>query len=245
MSLQTEIPKIVEWLQDRVTEARCAGLVVGLSGGVDSAVCAALMKQAFPQNSLGISIPISSEPADAADAILLAQAVDITYSQIDLTAEHQTMLEKTKQVLAGLGIESEQRMMDANLRARLRMSTVYAAANALNYLVIGTDNAAEWYTGYFTKHGDGACDLLPLRAFTKGEVRELANILALPQQIINKPPSAGLWQGQTDEQELGTSYQAIDAFLRGEDIPDGDRQIIEALHQQTSHKRTSAPYYPR
>ena len=119
-------------------------------------------------------------------------------------------------------------LADANLRARLRMSTLYSVGTNYKYLVVGTDNAAEWYTGYFTKYGDGGVDLVPLVHFTKGEVRDLARELGVPNEIIEKKPSAGLWEGQTDENEMGTSYEMIDKHIKGEDIPEKDRKIQPA-----------------
>ncbi len=240
--LEREIPKIVNWLREKVTEAHAEGLVIGLSGGVDSAVAAAISKLAYPDNTLVINIPINSNPRDNEDAKLVAQAIELAYHELDLTKEHQILREKllTKINLAAHQ-QIKQRLVDANLRARLRMSVLYAAANALNYLVIGTDNKSEYYTGYFTKFGDGACDVLPLVDFTKSEIIELASLLNIPDQIINKPPSAGLWAGQTDEVEMGTTYGYIDAYLRGEQIPEKDSKIIMRLHANSAHKRT-IPY---
>ena len=211
--LNREIDKIVSWLQEQVYAANAKGLVVGVSGGIDSAVAAALIKRAFPDASLGLILPISSNPQDVIDARLVVQTVNLTAVELDLTSEHQSILAK---VLDGINnhhpvVELNQRMADANLRARLRMCALYTAANALNYLVVGTDNKAEYYTGYFTKYGDGACDLLPLVDFTKGEIYALAQSLGIPEPIIVRQPSAGLWPGQTDEGEMGTTYALIDA----------------------------------
>ncbi len=245
MSIQQEIPEVVQWLQQKVLEANVQGLVVGLSGGIDSAVAAALMKLAFPDNSLAIILPIKSNPQDAKDAYQVAKAINITHYQLDLTPEHTSILAASLEQLAVIRPQMQTKMVDANLRARLRMSTIYAAANALNYLVVGTDNKAEVYTGYFTKYGDGGCDILPLADFTKGEITALARALHIPDSIINKPPSAGLWKGQTDEEEIGTTYQYIDAHLNGETIPERDLAIIKRLHQLSTHKRTMPPAYIR
>src|SRR5690606_7818796 len=117
-----------------------------------------------------------------------------------------------------------------NLRARLRMSTLYTIANNLGYMVVGTDNKAEVYTGYFTKYGDGGVDLLPIANLLKREVYEWAKVLGVPNEIINKAPSAGLWDGQTDELEMGTTYDYIDAYISGNEIPEKDRVIIDKLH---------------
>lgn len=240
--LEKEIPKIVNWLQEKVTQAHAEGLVIGLSGGIDSAAAAAISKLAYPDNTLVINIPINSSPQDNEDAKLVAQALELAYYELDLTKEHQLLMEELfNKINPTAQNKSNHRLVDANLRARLRMSILYAAANALNYLVIGTDNRSEYYTGYFTKFGDGACDLLPLVDFTKSEIIELAGILNIPDQIINKPPSAGLWVGQTDEAEMGTTYEYIDAYLRGEQIPEKDSKIISRLHANSAHKRT-VPY---
>ncbi len=123
------------------------------------------------------------------------------------------------------------------------MSTLYSVATNYEYLVVGTDNLAEWYTGYFTKYGDGGSDILPLIDLTKTEVKELATYLGVVDNVINKVPSADLWEGQTDEAEMGTSYEMIDAFLDGKEIPQKDRRLIENMHQKTEHKRNIPTQY--
>src|SRR3712207_2488298 len=133
-------------------------------------------------------------------------------------------------------------MCDANLRGRIRMSTVYIVVNNMGYLVVGTDNAAEIHTGYFTKYGDGGVDLIPLANLTKREVYEWAKVLGVHEDIINKAPSAGLWEGQTDENEMGTTYDMIDAIVEGRinDVPKKDQDIIARLHRISEHKRHTA-----
>jgi NAD+ synthase len=245
--LAQEIPKIVDWLRNQVEAAGAKGLVVGISGGIDAAVTAALIKKAYPDNSLGIIIPIKSDPQDLVDARLVVETLKIHAYELDLTPEHQSMMDKSWQELENIfpAEQLHRRNADANLRARLRMSALYAAANALNYMVVGTDNKAEYFTGYFTKYGDGACDLLPIVDFTKSEVRELARLLGIPDRIINKAPSAGLWEGQTDEAEMGTTYTHIDAYLNGNPVPERDQEIIERMHRVSEHKRKLPPGYRR
>lgn len=236
-----QIDRTIEWLRAKVAAAGAEGLVVGLSGGIDSAVCACLIKRAYPDNSLAVVMPCHSHPRDQEDARKLIAACGIKSLEVDISGVHGDLMAAT---LASFGAPVPKRMADANLRARLRMSTLYFIANMHNYLVVGTDNAAELYTGYFTKYGDGGVDLLPLARLKKYEVRDWAEHLGVPSEIITKPPSAGLWQGQTDEAEMGTTYAMIDAFLDGEAIPERDRVIIERLHRISEHKRSLPPAPP-
>ena len=123
------------------------------------------------------------------------------------------------------------------------MSTLYAVANSVNYMVIGTDNEPEYYIGYFTKYGDGGVDLLPIASLTKTEVRAWARVLGLPERLVNRVPSAGFWPGQTDEGEIGVSYDFIDRYLVGEKIPPEIQERIETLHRQSEHKRHKPPEF--
>jgi NAD+ synthase len=132
----------------------------------------------------------------------------------------------------------------ANLKARLRMVALYAIAQEHNCLVLGTGNADELYMGYFTKFGDGACDLLPIANLTKSRVFEASKILKLPKSIIERAPSASLYENQTDEDEMGVRYNVIDAFLYGKKIPQHPLDIIQKYHQVNSHK-FSMPLKPK
>lgn len=246
---EKEIKGLTAWLIHRVKEANAQGLILGVSGGVDSAVVAGLVKIAFSDASLGLILPCDSSPEEVRDAHLVCDTVGIRKLVIDLADPRHYLLERVQKGLAELSPGMEQvpvgRLTDANLRARLRMCTLYAVANALNYLVVGTDNAAEVYTGYFTKYGDGGVDLLPLARYVKREVRELAQELGIPASIIQKAPSAGLWSGQTDEAELGVTYEEIDAYLEGKSVREKTRDRIEFLHRSSEHKRKVPPVYPR
>lgn len=176
----------------------------------------------------------------------MVRACGIAHAVIDLSPAHELLYE---QVLRAFGPEAwgeeAARLADGNTRARLRMTALYAVANLTGRMVVGTDNAAEWYTGYFTKYGDGGVDAVPLVHLTKGEVRELARFLGVPERVITKAPSAGLWAGQTDEGEMGITYDAIDRYLRGLEVSEREERAIETLHRNTEHKRRLAAAPPK
>ncbi|MEW9667233.1 NAD(+) synthase [Ammoniphilus sp. 3BR4] len=237
----------VQWLREQVEKANVSGLIVGVSGGIDSAVVAGLIKRAFSEQSLGAIMPCSSNPKDREDALRVVKAFGLDFIEIDLTEPHGTLLSSINEQLRAKGAfrEEASKLNDGNLRARLRMSTLYAIAGHYRYLVVGTDNAAEVYTGYFTKYGDGGVDLLPITHLKKSEVYEWASYLGVPQEVLDRPPSAGLWENQTDEAEMGTTYNMIDAHLDGKEIPEKDKQIIERLHRISEHKRNMPPAPPK
>lgn len=241
------VDNIVQWLRESAHEAGVNGLMVGVSGGLDSAVVAHLIQRAFPDNSLGVIMPLDSNPEDIKHAANVIESSGINDLTVDLTETHRMMYtaigEQLKQNNAFK--EENDQLAGANLRARLRMSALYTIAAHYNYLVVGTDNAAEWYTGYFTKYGDGGVDIQPLVEFIKHEVGELGQYLGVPDAILAKKPSADLWKGQTDEAEMGTTYNKIDAYLNGENIPEQDKEIIEKMHRRTAHKREPLKQFHR
>ncbi|TMN21068.1 NAD(+) synthase [Lentibacillus cibarius] len=245
--MEKVIDEIVQWLRSSVRDAGVNGLVTGVSGGLDSAVVAHLIQRAFPDDSLAVIMPLNSNPDDMEHAEKVIETSGINHLSVDLTETHQTMYGQIQEKLQAKDAfrEDSDQLADANLRARLRMSTLYTVASHYRYLVVGTDNAAEWYTGYFTKYGDGGVDILPLVDFLKHEVKELGQYLGIPKEILTKQPSADLWEGQTDEAEMGTTYAKIDAYLQGEEVPDKDKELIEQLHARTSHKRNPVKQFHR
>ncbi|MFD1020730.1 NAD(+) synthase [Thalassobacillus hwangdonensis] len=235
--MNTRIEHLVSWIQKEVKDAGMKGALVGVSGGIDSAVVANLIQRAFPDNSLGVVLPINQRVEDQEDALAVIEEAGLKYKGIELTESYKTIYREIQDQLKDEWNEDAEQLNGANLQARLRMSTLYSVAANYNYLVVGTDNAAEHHTGYFTKYGDGGVDLVPLIHMTKGEVREMARYLGVPSQVVEKNPSAELWEGQSDEEEMGVSYDTIDAYLKGEDIPQEDKKKIDEMHARTKHKR--------
>lgn len=235
--LKVKIEKIVEWIRKQVNNAGKKGLVFGLSGGIDSAVVAALCQKAFPAHILALRMPCESLDSDINDAREMTDKFHIPYDHIDLTTTYRHLLSILK-------TENNQysKMAKANIKPRLRMIVLYYFAQHLNYLVVGTGNKSELSIGYFTKHGDGGVDILPLGNSLKSEVREMAAYLGIPENIINKPPSAGLWNHQTDEKEMGFSYAVLDHFLATGELEDKDlKSKIMKMNQLSSHKRRTPP----
>ncbi len=225
---------LVSWLHDEVTANGGAGVVFGVSGGIDSAVVAGLAAQAFPHNALAVLMPCHSDPQDARDGELIAKHFGVAPVTIDLTSLYDGFLETLSAASPCL---RESRLALANLKPRLRMITLYALANERGWFVLGSSNRTELTLGYFTKYGDGGADLLPLGSLVKHQVRDLAKALHVPQPIIDKPPSAGLWPGQTDEDDLGLSYKELDTYILSGLASERVRTSVDAMHAASEHKR--------
>lgn len=237
MELKAYLNEIEKFLKDYLETAHQDGYVLGISGGVDSSLCAALAKRAVGKDKLlCLIMPIASLKADEEDALLLAKELDLNYKVVDATNIFNAYVNDLKK----LGEEFDKSTL-GNLKARIRMSILYAFAQKNRYLVIGTDNADERYTGYFTKHGDGAADVLPIAHLVKGEVVEASKILGISDYLAERVPSAGLYEGQTDELEMGISYKDLDAYLLGKKIDAEVEKRILHLHNISHHKRDMIP----
>ena len=233
---------LTEWIAAEVAAAGGDGVVYGLSGGIDSAVVAALAKRAYPHHTLGVVMPCHSDPRDAEDAAVVAHHFDVPATTVDLGPVYDLLLETLAACSSDL---PESRIATANLKPRLRMTTLYAFANQLNYRVLGTGNRSELAVGYFTKYGDGGVDFLPLGSLVKGEVRDLARRLGVPERIITKPPSAGLWADQTDEAEMGLTYEELDAYLLTGVASPAVKAKVDAMSAASEHKRALPRIAPK
>lgn len=243
--------KIATWLHERMHAAGARGFVVGLSGGIDSAVVARLCQMAVHSHILGVLLPCYSQPQDEADARLVAKAFGIPTVRVDLAQPYDALHGSLHEAIKGLPhevhvVDIKQQLPEANIKPRLRMTTLYFIANSLNYLVAGTGNRSEITLGYYTKYGDGGVDVLPIGGLLKSEVRALAREIGVPAPVIDKPPSAGLWIGQTDEAEMGFSYEALERYLTGgrAAVPPAVADRIESLRAASEHKRALPPIAP-
>jgi len=238
MEMELLAEKLTAWIKEKVLAAGCRGVVVGMSGGIDSSVVAVLCRRAFPEDTLGLIMPCHSINQDKAHAEVVARQFSVPTKTVVLDNIYDALIKILPDFKPD---DSLTRLAQANLKARLRMITLYYAANQLKYLVAGSGNRSELTVGYFTKHGDSGVDILPLGNLVKKEVRELARFLKIPQEIIDKPPSAGLWEGQTDEGEMGFSYEALDKYILTGKAPEELKKRIETMKASSAHKRATPP----
>lgn len=239
------VEQIVTWIQRKVREAGARGTIVALSGGIDAAVTSALCQRAFPEANLGVTLPCHSDPQDEADARLFAEHVGVSFARVDLTPVYDALVAQLKAVDAE--VDSAATAPDlalANIKPRLRMTTLYYLAARHDYLVVGTENLSELTIGYFTKYGDGGVDLLPIAGLVKEQVYELAAFLDVPEAILRRVPGAGLWAGQTDEAEMGVSYDVLDAYILTGEGPAAAVEKIEHMRRTSEHKRERPPIAP-
>ncbi|CCQ92542.1 NH(3)-dependent NAD(+) synthetase [[Clostridium] ultunense Esp] len=235
-NLERVCEDLIEWLKIKVKEAGGKGLVFGLSGGIDSAVVAGLSKKAFPMSSLGIIMPCHSNPIDEEHGLLVAESLDLKTERVDLSKVYD-------QFIQSVNIKLTNKLALANIKPRLRMTTLYYFAQNYNYLVVGSSNKSEFTIGYFTKHGDSGVDLLPLASFTKTDIWKMARYLNIPEIIIEKPPTAGLWENQTDEDEMGFGYDILDNYIVNNTGPENIVEKIEKMNRTSEHKRKFPPIF--
>ena len=239
--------KLIEsFIRTRVSEVGAKGVVIGLSGGIDSAVVATIAVHALdPKKVFALFLPSNTTPdTDVKDVKLLCSQLSINLTVIDIQKMVKIFSEDIQEM------EDPSLLEWANFKPRIRQTVQYFFANRLNYLVCGAGNKSELMIGYFTKFGDGAVDILPIGDVYKTHVFQLGKFLKVPKNIIAKVPSAGLWEGQTDEGEIGMSYSKLDSILFGlerfqsEDdlaehlqIPLSEVKKVRSMLYQSEHKR--------
>ena len=235
MELKEYLLEIEEFLKKYLEDSRCKAYVLGLSGGVDSSLVAAIARKAVGKDKLFCyALDIDSNPEDVEDAKKVAKELDLNLEIINLSKTYHSYLEE-------LNGENFIRLTKSNLKVRMRMVALFAFAQEHSGLVLGTDNMDERYVGYFTKYGDGAADVLPIVYLTKNEVREAAKLYGLSSLLANRTPSAGLFEGQTDENEMGVKYEDLDNYLLGGKVEKSVEDRIEYLHKISEHKRKEIP----
>lgn len=245
MDYQAVQDKIIDFLNQKLHNTDAEGFVVGISGGIDSAVTATLaVNAAGKENVTGWITPAStSNKENIDDAVELAEDLGIGYRKTSIDPVVESVVEQSP-----ISVEE---VSEGNIRARVRMIYEYLEANENDNIVLGTGNRTELLLGYFTKHGDGAADLMPIADLYKTQVKELAAHLDIDQKFIEKAPTAGLWEGQTDEDELGATYEDMDKILHH--LVDKQQSIAETaenlsidteeverfnnMYQRTAHKR--------
>ena len=236
---KAELEGRVEFIRGLVSSSGAAGIVFGNSGGKDSALVGILCKAACP-NTVGVIMPCASKRnfgMDADDGRELAEQFGIETRMVDLTEVRSVLMDELNKVT---GLNSS---AITNLAPRLRMTTLYGIAAAENRLVAGTGNRSEIHMGYFTKWGDGGSDFNPIADLTATEVFEFLEYLKAPRSIIDKAPSAGLFDGQTDEDDMGVTYKAIDDYLMYGTVSERDKAIIDRYHSRSEHKRQPIATY--
>ena len=236
---KTEFKNRVSFIKSILSSSGAEGIVYGNSGGKDSALVGILCKAAC-DNTVGIIMPCTSKRnylQDMSDANEVAVRYEIETRTVDLTPVKEAEL----RALDNVSLMNTAAL--SNMAPRLRMLTLYAIAAAENRLVAGTGNRSEAYVGYFTKWGDGAHDFNPIADLTVTEVYEFLRYLNVPSCIINKAPSAALFDGQTDESEMGVTYAELDSYLLDGQIPEDKKKIIESIHKASKHKRKGIAEY--
>lgn len=225
--LQNYINYLNQWIINYCKQANTKGIVVGISGGIDSTLVATIANLNKKIKVIGAWMNIENSKLDLQCLNDLKKQNQYPIMEFNLLSVYQ----QYKKIL-----KVKNKLALANLKARIRMSCLYTIAQENNLLVAGTGNADELYMGYFTKYGDGGCDILPIAHLNKSQISIAANLLKLPSSIINRAPTASLYDGQTDEKEMGVTYNDIDNFLDGKKIDKKAMQIIKQYHQQNLHK---------
>lgn len=232
---------VIKWLENYRDSTGCRGVVLGISGGKDSTTVAMLAKKVWGDDVIGIMMPNKTQK-DITDARRVCGCLNIRNYEINIGHGYDAVM---NDIIRGTNFVPDKKAV-TNIPPRLRMVVLYAIAQTLGYRVIGTGNASEAYIGWTTKWGDGAYDLNPIGNLTCSEVislgLELAQEFGLDESLIVKPPADGL-TGMSDEENFGFTYDALDSYIRGADIPTADKMAIDAMHRASAHKRELPPKF--
>lgn len=232
-----EAENAIKWIKEHVEKTGSKGVVVGNSGGKDSATVIAMATKALGKdNVLTVAMPCNSISADIEDAKLVAKNFDVEFIELDLTSTYNQLENALSQ---NIDLNKESKI---NIKPRLRMTSLYAIAQAKGYLVIGTGNLCEAMVGYTTKWGDNSSDFNPIANFTVDEVLAIGEYLGVPSKIINKAPNDGLG-GQTDEEKMGITYKQIAEYIETGKTDEKAMKNIERRNKTSKHKREPIPVY--
>lgn len=240
--LINEAENAIKWIKEYVEKTGAKGVVVGNSGGKDSATVIAMATKALGKEKvLTIAMPCNSIIEDLEDAKLVSKTFDVKLLEVDLTDSYNTLESSINKTISNIEIElnSEAKV---NIKPRMRMLTLYGIAQSLEYLVIGTGNLCERMVGYTTKWGDSASDFNPIANFTVDEVLTIGEYLGVPDKIIHKAPADGLG-GLTDEEKMGISYKQIAEYIETGKTEIDAMKIIERKNKNSKHKRSLVPFY--
>lgn len=236
--MNEKINKIEKWISEYVKKSNARGVVIGNSGGKDSAVVIALCTKAIGQdNVVAVQMPCYSTKQDLEDGNLVANTFGIKNMIVNIEKTYESLKKTIEDEGQKLNSNSE-----INIKPRLRMTTLYAIAQTLGYLVVGTGNLCEIYIGYTTKWGDSASDFNPLANLTVKEILEIGESLGVPKRILEKAPNDGLGSG-TDEEKLGITYKQIEEYIKTGKTDSQAMKKIEEMHNKTEHKRKPIPTY--
>ena len=237
-----EAEKAINWIKEFVESSGAEGVVVGNSGGKDSATVIAMATRALGKDKvLTIAMPCNSIKEDLEDAKLVSMTFDVPLLEIDLSDSYNTFERTINNSLKGIDIELVNEAK-VNSKPRFRMTTLYSVAQSMNYLVIGTGNLCEQMVGYTTKWGDNASDFNPIGNFTVREVLAIGKYLGVPDRIINKAPSDGLGS-KTDEEKMGVTYDQIEEYIETGKTSEEAMLVIERKNRVSKHKRSLVPKY--
>lgn len=235
-----EAENAIDWIKEYVTKTNAKGVVVGNSGGKDSATVIAMAVKALgKENVLTVAMPCNSIQEDLEDARLVSEKFGTKLMIVDLSESYNELENTINKNLEGIQLNDESKI---NMKPRMRMTILYSIAQTKNYLVIGTGNLCERMVGYTTKWGDSACDFNPIANFTVDEVLEIGRFLGVPEKIIGKAPSDGLGS-KTDEEKMGVSYKQIAEFIETGKTDIEAIDIIKRKNEISKHKRNLVPIY--